>query len=353
MSFFSKLGDKLFRSEFPMVGVDISDASVELLQLQAGLGRPKIKASQRFELEPDSVVNGRLNNPGPIAKLLAGVWKQSDFKTASCLLSLPDKETYFLNLETENPETEIYSLAQENLPIDLNQCVYDYLVNGSKVFFVAAPKNTIKQYLDLFAAANLKLEVIDFESACLARALADAKNLKPTFIVDLGAKATDILLIDQSGFCDQTNLASGGFFLTQKIAESLQLDFAAAEKLKQEQGIKISGLNMANLISEMLAPILAEIIEMAQRYEQQLGTKANNVVITGGTSLLQGINEQFYQGLPGFHLVKGDLGKGFDLNGQALGDNSILYANVIGLALRGLDSVSLKQGVNLLKNYKD
>lgn len=355
MGLFKKIGEKFFSSKFPMVGVDISDSSIEFIQLQSGLGKTKIKSNYRLELAPGLVTNGRIADLSQMAMILKAAFKKGDFHSDYCLLSLPDKETYFLNLKGENLQTEVYSLAQENLPVDLGQCYYDFLqINETEVFFVAAPKDIIKQYQEVFRLAELNLEVIDFESACLARALTDFKELnQPKFIIDLGAKSTDIILIDNKGFRDQVNFAVGGQVLSEKIAEKMKIDFAEADKIKIDQGLIDDKYELSQEFELMMLPVFAEIKKIADEYEQQHKKIVNTIVLSGGTSKLKGINEIFVKNLPGFQYAKGDLDKKIDFDDLDLAAEKILYSNVIGLALRGLNSTSLDKGINLIKNLNN
>jgi type IV pilus assembly protein PilM len=352
MGFLQNLGDKFFSNKFPMVGVDISDTSIELVMLQAGLGKSKIKEIYRLEIEPGLIVNGRISDLSKVAIILQAAFKKGDFKNNSCLLSLPDKETYFLNLSGNDLATQLYSLAQESLPVDLGQCYYDYLmINETEAFFVAAPKDIIRQYLELFKLANLDLQVIDFESACLARALTSQKELQePTFIIDLGAKSTDIVLADQQGFLDQVNFAIGGYFISEKIAENLKQDFVAAEKNKLEKGTKIEGLNLAEILTEMYQPVFAEIKKMSAENDVKIKKLAKNIILAGGTSRLNGLLEIFKKSLPDYQIEVGNLENKIDFDGKELGVDEILYANVLGLALRGLNTDILNKGINLIKN---
>jgi type IV pilus assembly protein PilM len=352
MGFFQNLGDKFFSNKFPMIGVDISDASIEFVQLQSGIGKPKIKAYYRLIIEPGLIANGRITDISKAAIILEAAFKKVNFKNNSCLLSLPDKETYFVNLKGKDLETQLYSLAQENLPVDLGQCYYDYsLNNNEEAFFVAAPKEIIKQYAELFKMANLNLEVIDFESACLARALTEQRELKePTLIIDLGAKSTDIVLVDDQGYQDQTNFAVGGYFLSQKIADTLKRGFDLAEKIKMEKGIKIEGLDLEAILSEMYAPAFAEIKKMTAEYKSKTDKQVKSIILAGGTSSLKGLVEVFKKNLPEYQIESGSLDKKIDFDDAKLKSEQILYANVLGLALRGLNNESLTKGINLIKN---
>jgi Tfp pilus assembly PilM family ATPase len=111
MSILKQLGEKFFSNKFPMVGVDISDSSIEFVQLQSLLGKIKIKNLHRLELEPGLVANNRVSDLPKLADIISKAFKTANFGSNSCLLSLPDKETFFLNLSGENLETNIYNLA--------------------------------------------------------------------------------------------------------------------------------------------------------------------------------------------------------------------------------------------------
>jgi type IV pilus assembly protein PilM len=297
------------------------------------------------------ITNGRISDVSIVAIILQAAFKKGNFKNNSCLLSLPDKETYFLNLAGNDLATQLYSLAQESLPVDLGQCYYDsQMINEGEVFFVAAPKDIISQYLELFKLANLNLEVIDFESACLARALTSQQELlEPAFIIDLGAKSTDIVLADQQGFLDQVNFAIGGYFISEKIADNLKQDFVLAEKNKLEKGIKIAGLDLEAILTAMYQPVFAEIKKMSAENEIKTKKLAKNIILAGGTSRLNGLLEIFRKNLPEYQIQLGNIENKIDFNDEKLGADQILYANVIGLALRGINSSTLDTGINLIK----
>ncbi|MCX6744996.1 MAG: pilus assembly protein PilM [Candidatus Parcubacteria bacterium] len=356
MGIFKNLGEKFFSHKFPMVGVDISDASIEVMQLRAGLQQPKIKASYRVELPDGLIENGRIVDLDKTAEILKKAFSAGGFANNFCLLSLPDKETFFVNLKPEQDvsdiEAAVYSLAEENLPVELSKCLSDYqLGTDNEVFFVAAPKEIILQYLELFKKAELNLAVIDFESACLARTLLDQSRLRqPAFIIDLGAKSTDILLLDKNGFEDQTNLACGGFFLSQKLAETLNKDIKEAELIMISRGLQDLKADAGKIIGEIFGPVVSEIKNMAADYEAKIAQKPVQIILAGGISQLQEINDFFKKNLPDFIIESGDLKESVDFKDFELKGGEILYANVVGLALRGLSASSLNKGINLIKN---
>jgi len=364
MSILKQIRKKIFNNKFPMVGIDISDNSIEFLQLKAGLDKPQIKSSFRQVLKAGLIKNGEIIEPAKLAEILKQAFNSSqpEFSSNNCLLSLPDKQTYFLPLHfkagVNNLADKIKESAQEKLPVDLTSSYFDYLPThqdklGQEVFFAAADKEVIEQYQELFVKAGLDLAAIDFESACLARALLSGDDLqKPVLIVDLGAVSTDIVLHDQHGFRDQMNLVFGGYKINKKIEEILNLDFKEAEQLKKKEGLFIKQNNLDKILADGFNDLFDEIKQIKFSYENKTGQKVEKLILAGGTSLLLGLPELFSQNMPGLKIAMGNPTQKIDFYAKTLKNDKILYSNVIGLALRGLSKESLDQGINLIKINK-
>ena len=308
MGLFTQLKEKIFPSQFPMVGVDISEASIELLQLQPGEDKPSIKSAARLELKPGLMAKGKIKDLDYVADILSTAYSQASpaFSSKLCLLSLPDRYTYFLNLQVATLATEqkILEQAQAKLPLDLKQCYFDYQLverqaEHERIFFVAAEKDLVSQYLQIFNKTSLNLAVIDFESASLARSLATDLTA-PTFIVDLGAESTDIVLLDKNGFRDQTNICLGGRNLTASISENLKIDSVEAENMKKVEGFNLKQGNLNTILPEVLQPIIEEIKKIQKNYEASSGQRVKTIVLAGGTSLLPGLKDFFVSKLQNF-----------------------------------------------------
>ncbi|MCX6742840.1 MAG: pilus assembly protein PilM [Candidatus Parcubacteria bacterium] len=364
MNIINKIKAKIFNSKFPMVGIDISDNSIEFLQLKAGSDKPQIKSSWRQVLKAGLVKNGEIIELEKLAEILKQAFNaaQPKFSTNNCLLSLPDKQTYFLTLrikeKVNNLGNKIKELAQEKLPVDLALCSFDYLLthkdeHGQEIFFAAAAKKVIEQYQELFIKAGLNLAVMEFESASLVRALLEGDDLqKSVLIIDLGAVSTDVILHDQHGFRDQLNLVFGGYKITKKISEILNLEFKEAEQLKKKQGLLLTQNNLDKILAVEFSDFWPEIMQIKLAYEKRTGQKVEKLILAGGASLLPGLPELFSQNLPELKIEMGDPSKKIDFYAKTLKNDKIIYSNVIGLALRGLNKESLDQGINLIKINK-
>jgi len=363
MSFLSNLKCMLFSKKFPMVAVDISDTSIELLQLTAGGKLPKIKAYTRKNIPSNLIDGGKIMNLDKLAEHLKKAFEQSKdkFSNNSCLLSLPDQNVYFtifkIKKDIKEIDQTIYNLASQKLPIDLDHSYFDYLVTDEKnkeIFLAAAAEQeSVDQYIELFKKADLNLEVIDIESACLARSLLTQKDLEtPTFILDIGARKTDIILVDQKGFRDQIDLPVAGNLLTSIIAKKLKLTNKQAEKLKREEGLLIKKDDLGKELAQQFDLVFAEIEKMCNNYTRKTEKKVNKIIMVGGSSLLKGLDEYIKKNYSQYKVVKGSPEKKVSMPAKIFKVDKVFYCNVIGLALRGLNQDSCAKGLNLIKSLK-
>lgn len=354
MTFLSQLKDKLLGSKFPLVAVDISDSSIELLQLSGKTSKPEVYTAYRQEIEPGLIKQGLISDKVKLTEVLRHCLAQVKprFSSTACMLSLPDQDTYFLSLKGKDPQSfpqQIYNKAQENLPVELSECFYDYfLINELEAFFVAANKKVILDYLEVFQAAGLSLETVDFETACLARSLVDQKTLSGgVFILDLGAQSSDLTFVEKNNFKDQVSLPVGGYAITQKLCEKINKDFLAAEKFKMAKGL--ADPKIKEIVAEVYQPVIAEILKMSVNYEAVVKKEDKKIILAGGASLMPEIINFFSSSLPGFDVKIGRVDLKVDFSKEHSVKNNIIYANALGLALRGLNNDSLAEGINLLK----
>lgn len=132
-------------------------------------------------------------------------------------------------------------------------------------------------------------------------------------VVDIGGGTTDIAVFSQGSVVHTSVLSLGGHHLTNDIAVGLRTPMAEAEKIKQKYGCSM--VDMVNqedtiqvpsvggraartlpraILGEIIEPRVEEIFALVGReiqlsgYEDQI---ASGVVITGGTTSLEGMPE--------------------------------------------------------------
>jgi len=180
-------------------------------------------------------------------------------------------------------------------------------------------------------------------------------------LVDIGGGTTDIAIFVDGAIKHTSVLSLGGSHLTNDIAVGLRTPMAEAEKIKQKYGccyspmvgkdetIEVPSVGgrqprilSRQLLSEILEPRMEEIYTLVNReiiksgFEDQI---ASGVVITGGTSILEGMPELAEQV---FNLP---VRRGLPQNIGGLVDvvNSPVYATGVGLVVYGSKNQGIRE----------
>lgn len=191
-------------------------------------------------------------------------------------------------------------------------------------------------------------------------------------LVDVGGGTTDIAIFREGALLYTSVLPVGGVHITNDISVGIRSSLEAAEKIKLNHGSAMAALVRDDETIEVPAvgegkarvvsrKILAEIIEarveemfsMIQKEINQSGYAdllAAGIVLTGGTTLLQGMIEL------GDFVFEVPLKRGVPLRLGGLKDvvNSPKYSTAVGLLKHGADQFnrsSNHQGASLGENF--
>ena len=182
-----------------------------------------------------------------------------------------------------------------------------------------------------------------------------------TALLDLGGGTTDLAI-----FCDKNIrhtfvLALGGNNLTNDIAIGLRAPHADAEKIKTRYGtclsksvsaddmIEVPGMGgresrklPRQILGEILEPRMEEIFTLAKREVYRAGLEnsiPSGLVLTGGTSLLEGTTEI----AESVFNLQTRLGKPQGITGLVDVVNNPMYATGVGLVLYGAKNQTEKK----------
>ena len=223
-----------------------------------------------------------------------------------------------------------------------------HIVTGA----VALAQNIVKSaYLSGVSVENIVLEPLASGEAVLTPEEKEAGVL----LIDIGGGTTDIILYEENVPIHTAVLPLGGHHVTNDIATVLKMPYAEAETLKIEKGYIVMEMDnmlaMSSSRTKKKSPqdILADVIQyrmteilglVAQELENNRLTSSREVVLTGGTSLLTGLD-----GLAQ-HIFRIPVRIGYPRIENGLIDkvNSPIYATGVGLVLYG--GKQRKNGIN-------
>jgi cell division protein FtsA len=229
-----------------------------------------------------------------------------------------------------------------------------HIVTGA----VASAQNIVKSCNRAgLEVADIVLEQLSSSEAVLS---ADEKELGVA-LVDIGGGTTDIAIFVDGAIKHTSVLSLGGNHLTNDIAVGLRTPMAEAERIKQKYGCCLSSLVgkdetievpsvggrkprvlSRQLLCEILEPRVEEIFTLVNREIVKSGLEdmiASGVVITGGSTILEGMPELAEQifNLPVRRGLPQRIGGLIDVV------NSPVYATGVGLVVYGSKNVGVHE----------
>jgi cell division protein FtsA len=229
-----------------------------------------------------------------------------------------------------------------------------HIVTGA----VTSAQNLIK------CANRAGLEVRDIVLQQLASSeatlTADERDLG-VILVDIGGGTSDVAVFVDGSVWHTAVIALGGDQVTNDIAIGLRTPVHEAEKIKRRAGCALAGMVKKDdtievpsvggrrprilsrhVLSEIIQPRLEEVFALVQREVERAGFRervAGGVVVTGGSSIMEGVPELAEQifDLPVRRGMPGGVGGLTDVIG------SPAHATAVGLVLYGAEHRSQRK----------
>jgi hypothetical protein len=178
---------------------------------------------------------------------------------------------------------------------------------------------------------------------------------EPVLLIDIGAKATDLLYIEGKRFFTRS-VNRGGVSITSAIAKEYGIPFAEAEAHKTQTGLVALGgghteqldettAALATTIRNALGQLPAEISRTTNYYRSQHGGNApKRIILAGGGANLPYTKEFFEEKLHlpvEFFNPIGAISVGKGVDTDKLGREAHLMGELVGLGLRGIGKSSI------------
>ncbi len=373
-------------TRYLLIGVDISDHSVEILLLDDD---GTIMSHGRSILEDGIIYNGevldqkklseslkealRKTKPHPLEIPEHAIKKKVALKKKNhkAIISLPESKTY-IHLFSFPDKSNLYAKIEERIkntiPFDYEDLYWDFIEIPSKkrevkVLCVAAQRDIVDSYIYFFKSANVDPVAFDIQGASIGRALLPTKRIREgkkkkqirdvmadgqsRMIIDMGAKTTTLSIFNEEAILVvSVPLPYAGNYFRKKISEGLGITEEEANIIKKEEGFKKDG-RAYNIVKENGMKIVEEINDANNYYQREFGSEVKEIIVAGGTALVPNVVEFLNEKIDGITVKMGDpLKKINDLD--LLGKYALLYSNVVGLGLRALLNDPIKDGINLL-----
>ena len=174
--------------------------------------------------------------------------------------------------------------------------------NRMLVLATAAKKDIVTQRMDLLKELGLEADFITINSmalvnafGALSRAAASAPARSATALLDIGERVSTLVITVQGEPRFTRDIFLGGFDMTTSVSNALGMDFRSAENLKCAPQPRLE--EVLHSCESVLLNLISEVRLSFDYFVTEKNISINEVILTGGGSLLEGLPEIFVKNL--------------------------------------------------------
>jgi type IV pilus assembly protein PilM len=295
----------------PLIGVDISSASVKMVELAEGpKGGYRVEGYAIAPLAKDAVVDGNIAGLEQVGEAVKRAWKILNSRERRVALALPaaavitKKVLMQKGLREEDMEMQVEAEANQYIPFSLDEVNIDFQIQGDsptspdevEVIIAAARKEKIQDREASAEAAGLKVVVMDVETYATEAAYRLAANQLPNagrdqtvMIIDIGAVMMHINVLHNNQSVYIREQSFGGAQLTSEIQRRFGLSNEEAEMAKRKGGLPES------YETEVLQPFVQSLaLEVARALQFFTSStqfnRVDHIMLAGGCASIPGID---------------------------------------------------------------
>ncbi len=365
------------------VGIDISDLSLKIAQLDKTGNKIKIKALGRIDLPEGIIKNGEILNKEEAIKNLKKLLDNPEYgkvTSSRVVACLPETKTFVKLIKVTSGPNDISEIIeteiQKHVPHLIEDIYYDWQIMEDKgesqlVLIGAAPKKVVNQYTDFFHEAKMSVEALEIEPLVICRSILDEESpefkgeeKKNYMILDIGAARTSVSVYSHNTLLFTSSVAISGEEVTRNIEETLKINHEQAEKAKILCGLddkKCDGV-IKDIMADKINDLSERIEDILEFYDNHFPKKGpiDKVYFCGGGANIEGLGgilkevtkteaeranslhhinslddknkESFFKKINNFDFLKRNRKKRSIFNKNT----SLTFATAIGLALRGI-----------------
>jgi general secretion pathway protein L len=348
-----------------VLGIDLGAHSVKIAELDVGFRSVKVLGLQTYPV---------LWQPGELmARSLAALPEQLGVKAQDIVtVGVPGDRVLLRMLDVpftdpRKVQAVVGTELADDMPWEFEDVVYDHAMTRrpGKVLVAASRSDQVGELLEELTRRGVvprQLAVAPLAYGGIVRRLHPDESV---LVLDIGHARTNVCLVEEGRPLVGRTISRGGAQLTEALRSTFQLGHAEAEQFKHTRALVVantSGLDAASArIAEVtalaLAPLVREIRRSITMARGRAGATPQRVLLTGGTSLLSGLDTYLEAelGLPTSRLVLGQEADGALVNGGGLGEDGqaiSALAITLGLGSGHRDELDFRQGEFAFKTDK-
>lgn len=287
------------------VGIDIGSTTLKVIQIKNVKGVPVLDTYGELQLGPyEGVDIGRSTHlsEAKLTEALIDILREASVTGKQATFSIPYSASFVSVIPVATRDQEkiadmISVEARKYIPVPLSKIALDwsFLASGgeedirSYVLLMASYKQTISMYTDIVQNARLVPYASEIEILSTLRAVVNPSD-DAVVVIDFGGQSTRMNIIQKGIVYKTHSVPLSGVDITAIIAKTLKISFTEAERIKRIDGIGTKNVVVQKEIVNIIERNVRELHIVTKRYEDEHDIQIQKIVITGGASLLPGID---------------------------------------------------------------
>ena len=300
---------KLFYTDKPIIGLDISNTGVKVMAIDTK--RWLVLGYGSLDLDPIKVKEALESNSTYLADNIQSLIKEKligSLPSNHAVIGIPTirsySRTFTLPVSVEKALKDAVELeVDQYIPIPASTLYIDYeVIERTKkeitVLMSAVARTIIDKCVTAAESAGLIVSLVEPGMSAVARLLTSTEDGQlPSVIVDIGPASTDIAVLDSGSVRVTGGIAIGGNTFTLDIAKKLEIAIENAHQLKVLNGLNAGPRQekIRNALEPSLKQIITETRKVMRYYNERISDdrKLEQLLIVGSGSNLPGIGEYF------------------------------------------------------------
>jgi type IV pilus assembly protein PilM len=299
-----------------VVGIDVGSSSIKVVEIRKKNDRAVLHTYGEISLGPYAGIEvGRSTKlePAKISEALVDVLTEAKTSTPKCAISIPLRSSMVSifempKLDNKKLANMIPIEARKYIPVPISEVSLDWFVIPDdpaeevpveekkfvETMVVAIHNDVLSDYSSIVSNSGLQASFFEIEMFSTIRAVVDPTDNAPVMIVDIGSSATKVYISERGVIRDSHTINQGSQKVTLNVAQALGVDVEFAEKLKRSYGNNEPAQDkaLAGSIDWIFDPLFVDVKQMLLNFQKKSGKAVSKVVLVGGGSLLNGLEEK-------------------------------------------------------------
>jgi type IV pilus assembly protein PilM len=286
-----------------LLGVDIGTTSIKVCVLKKSKDGFSLQKFARKSYDKDLLRDGTIADSAFVASELKHLLREQDIKVSAAAAALSSytvitKRVTIPLLDEDTLSKSIGLEVESVIPYPLRDIYYNYYVMGTEddkdammsLLIVAAKKEIVDAYMNVFRLAGLNLIILDVDIFAMTNLIELIYGPQRFSVVaaDIGASVTNIAILKNENIEFTREILIGGKYLTNEIAKTHDVSQDEAEEKK----LNPNG-DIGELIEEFVGNVSSEMNKTVNFYAATKPRETiGKIYLAGGSSRIPGLKER-------------------------------------------------------------